>query len=294
MLPPVPSLARTAVATSYAQLNSLTKYPSILTLHALGERGRLTPDLTTPAIGGQALLATEKIDGTSVRLLVFADGSWVVGSRENLLTVSGDLLFDPAVGIVDGLRRQLFPAFADAAGRLPTLPYATRAAGPAPLTVVYGEFYGGKVTAQSKHYALPEQVGFRVFDVAVFTDADTLAKQLRAEVRALATWRETETPTGIRYGQPFLDSSALTAYLGQVGLPSVPLLPSLTFSTAELTQEQVLEWLRQHLPNTLAQLPGLGTPGRAEGAILRTADRSAIVKIRFEDYERTLTPRSKG
>lgn len=290
---PIPSLARAAVATSLAQLNSLTKYPSILTLHALGERGRLTSKLTTPAIAGQALLATEKIDGASVRLLVFADGSWVVGSRENLLTVSGDLLFDPAVGIVDGLRHQLFTAFADATGHLPTLSYATGSATHAPLTVIYGEFYGGKVTAQSKHYALPDQVGFRVFDVAVFTNADTLAQQLHTEVRALAIWRETETQTGIHYGQPFLATSALTPYLRQVGLPSVPVLPSITLSTAEFTQEQILGWLRQYLPTTLAQLPGLGKPGRAEGAILRTADRSAIVKIRFEDYERTLTPQPK-
>jgi hypothetical protein len=294
MIAPSTSQVRAVLAASPAQLNSLTKYPSILTLHALGERGRLTSVLTTPAIMGQPLLATEKIDGTSARLLVFADGSWVVGSREHLLAVSGDLLFDPAVGIVEGLRRQLFPAFATPTGLLPTLAYAPAAATPAPLTVIYGEFYGGKVTAQSKHYALPEQVGFRVFDVAVFAEADVLAQQLKAEARELATWRESETSIGLRYGQPFLPAAALTAYLTQVGLPAVPALPTVTLTEATVTLEQQLAWLHQQLPHTQAQLPGLATPGRAEGAILRTADRSSIVKIRFEDYERTLTPRGKG
>jgi len=295
MVSPLPSQARAYAATAQAQLNSLTKYPSILTLHALGDRGRLTAALTTPALESQLpLLATEKIDGTSARLLVFADGSYVVGSREHLLTVSGDVLFDPAVGIVDGLRRTVFPSFADAGGHLPALAYAIGPNTLAPLTVIYGEFYGGKVTASSKHYALPEQVGFRVFDVAVFADASALADQLRADVRELAQWRETETPAGMRYGQPFLPQPALAAYLAQVGLPGVPHLPPFALASPDLTHEQVLAWLRQHLPHTQALLPGGPAPGRAEGAILRTADRSGIVKIRFEDYERTLQPCPKG
>lgn len=288
------SQARTAVTTALASLNSLTKYPSILTLHALGERGRLTADLTTPAISGAPLLATEKIDGTSARLLVFADGSWVVGSREHLLTVSGDLLFDPAVGIVEGLRRLVVAARLDSAGHVPSLAYAPSPTTRAALTVLYGEFYGGKVTAQSKQYALPDQVGFRVFDVAVFADPDSVAQQLRLEGRDLATWRETETPLGLRYGQPFLPADQLATYLAQVSLAGVPTLPTLTLTTAEATHEHLLAWLQHQLPHTQAQLPGLATPGRAEGAILRTADRSAIVKVRFEDYERTLSGRAKS
>ncbi|MBO3272349.1 RNA ligase family protein [Hymenobacter defluvii] len=284
------SQARATATRSLSQLNTLTKYPSILTLHALGERGRLTTDFTTPGLFTQTLTATEKIDGTNARLLVFADGSYVVGSRENLLTVSGDLLFDPAVGIVDGLRRLVFPQFADEQGHLPSLVYQTAAGQPAPLTVLFGEFYGGKVTGSSKYYGPPTQVGFRVFDVVAFSDADALATQLQADIRDLSTWRETETPTGLRYGQPFLSETALTAYLAQVGLPAVPQLPAFT---AEATHEQVLEWLRQHIPHTQAALSGQATPGRAEGAILRTADRSAIVKVRFEDYERTLNQRGK-
>jgi hypothetical protein len=286
--------ARACAASSLAQLNSLTKYPSILTLHALGERGRLTSELTTPALFSRPLTATEKIDGTSARLLVFADGSYLVGSRENLLTVSGDLLFDPAVGIVDGLRRTVFPQLAESNGHLPTLAYSVGLAGPAPLTVIFGEFYGGKVTANSKNYAPPEQVGFRVFDVAVFADAPALADQLAADVRDLSAWREAETPAGLRYGQPFLSDAERATYLAQVGLPGVPQLPPFTAPAAEASHEYVLDWLRQYIPHTQAPLPGLPTPGRAEGAILRTTDRSAIVKIRFEDYERTLNQRNKG
>lgn len=295
MVSPLSSQARACAANAQAQLNSLTKYPSILTLHALGERGRLTAARTTPALENHLpLLATEKIDGTSARILVFADGSYVVGSREHLLTVSGDVLFDPAVGIVDGLRRTVFTQFADTEGQLPALAHAIGPNTPAPLTVIYGEFYGGKVTASSKHYALPNQVGFRVFDVAVFADASLLADQLRADVRELAQWREAETPMGLRYGQPFLPQPALAAYLAQVGLPGVPDLPPFVLAGPELTHEQVLAWLRQHLPHTQAPLPGGPAPGRAEGAILRTADRSGIVKIRFEDYERTLQQRPSG
>ncbi|WP_207896000.1 RNA ligase family protein [Hymenobacter gummosus] len=286
------SQARTAATRSLPQLNTLTKYPSILTLHALGDRGRLTPDFTTPGLFSQPLTATEKIDGTSARLLVFADGSYVVGSRENLLTVSGDLLFDPAVGIVEGLRRLVFPHYADEKGHLPRLVFGIDNGEPAPLTVLFGEFYGGKVTGNSKQYGPPEQVGFRVFDVAVFTDAPALATQLQADIRDLSTWRESETPTGLRYGQPFLPEIELAAYLAHVGLPAVPHLPA--YTAPDSTHESVLAWLREHISHTQAALPGQATPGRAEGAILRTADRSAIVKIRFEDYERTLNQRSKG
>ncbi|QNE42399.1 hypothetical protein F1C16_22545 (plasmid) [Hymenobacter sp. NBH84] len=169
----------------------------------------------------------------------------------------------------------------------------TAAGQPAPLTVLFGEFYGGKVTGNSKYYGPPTQVGFRVFDVAAFSDADALATQLQADIRDLSTWRETETPTGLRYGQHFLPETALAAYLAQVGLPAVPPLPTFTASADEATHESVLDWLRQHLPHTQAALPGHTEPGRAEGVILRTADRSAIVKVRFEDYERTLNQRGK-
>ena len=79
-------------------LNSLTKYPSIPTLHALGEKGRLTETLNVD-FSGDDVYATEKIDGTNARIIMLGD-EYIIGSRENLLTHSDDLLFDPAQGIV--------------------------------------------------------------------------------------------------------------------------------------------------------------------------------------------------
>ena len=282
------SRARAAVAQALPQLNTLTKYPSILTLHALGEKGRLTAALTTPAVLGQTLSATEKIDGTNARLLVFADGSYVVGSRENLLHVSGDLLFDPAQGIVEGLRRLVLAQHP--AHDLSRLAHRQPDGQPAALTVVYGEFYGGRVTAGSKHYGPPDLTGFRAFDVAAFPDEASLHQLLGREPHDLSLWREAETPAGLRYGQPFLATDALAAYLAQAGLPAVPALAALALpATAEaLSHEAVLTLLREQLPQTTAALHEAATPGKAEGIILRSADRRSIVKVRFEDYERTL------
>ena len=69
---------------------------------------------------------------------------------------SHDLYFDNAQGIVDGLRNLNIK-----------IPVTNK------LTVVYGEFYGGKTSANSKWYG-QDKNGFRVFDVAVYDDLSIL------------------------------------------------------------------------------------------------------------------------
>ena len=64
------------------KINSLTKYPSILTLHKLGQKGRLTSEWATD-IQGETMFATEKIDGTNVRIICLGN-EYLVGSREFL------------------------------------------------------------------------------------------------------------------------------------------------------------------------------------------------------------------
>ena len=49
--------------------------------------------------------------------------------------------------------------------------------------------------------------------------------------------------------------------------------------------DAVLRWLRDRLPASEARLDDAGG-GRPEGVVVRTSNRSSIVKIRYEDYER--------
>jgi len=67
------------------KINTLTKYSSILTLHKLGEKGRLKSELTTP-IQGETMYATEKIDGTNVRIICYGS-EYLIGAREFILLV---------------------------------------------------------------------------------------------------------------------------------------------------------------------------------------------------------------
>ena len=73
------------------RLNSATKYPSILTLHKLGEKGRLTADLNL--VPEADLVVTEKVDGTNTRIVFMPDGVYMIGSREHLLHAKGCLLY---------------------------------------------------------------------------------------------------------------------------------------------------------------------------------------------------------
>ncbi|GLY04525.1 RNA ligase family protein [Actinoplanes sp. NBRC 101535] len=243
-----------------AALNSLTKYPSIPTYHQLDPRnGSLTDEVTvfTGTVHG-----TEKVDGTNSRVILLPDGSYLLGSREELLYARGDLIGNPALGIVANLR-----PFAD-----------TLTAPDGRIRVLYLELYGGRIGGQAKQYSARGATGWRLFDVAEFTE-DDFADKLDWPPATISAWREDQ-------GQWFLGEDELTA----TGLELVPRLFRIDGSALPSGIAEMNTFLGEHLPATLVALDdsGLGGP---EGIVLRSGDRSVIAKARFQDYARTLKRR---
>lgn len=254
---------------SLGTLNSLTKYPSILTYHALGERGRLRPERNRTFAPAQRVIVTEKIDGTNTRIVLLPHtGEYLIGSREEWLHARGDLVCNPALGIVDAVRviaERCASALADPSG--------------APsIIAIYGEVYGGKVTAASKEYTAGdvERFGFRVFDAwrediaALAARSETLTPEQRA------AWREDAR-------QPWLDEDALARLALAIGVERTPRIEA---SAPPEGVPETFAWLRHTLPRSLASLAD-GATGQPEGLVVRTHDRSVIAKIRHEDYARS-------
>lgn len=246
-----------------AKLNSLTKYPSIPTYHTLDPRnGGLVEEVV--AFDG-LVIGTEKIDGTNARIICLPDGNYLLGSREELLYAKGDLIGNPALGIVDALK-DVAERLSDATGDN--------------ITVYYVEVYGGKVTAASKHYTSEQRVSFRLFDVAVIDEYDALLSQ---SAQQLSVWRESG-------GQMFVGEEALQEIATQKALTLTPRLFTLKGSELPTSIEAAHAFLQQHLPLSLCTLDTAAS-GRPEGIVLRAPDRSQIAKARYEDYERTMRKR---
>ncbi|KAB8144011.1 hypothetical protein F8S13_08980 [Chloroflexia bacterium SDU3-3] len=253
--------------TDLGRLNSATKYPSIATYHQLDPANGGLLEIATPY--AQAALATEKIDGTNARMIFLPDQSYLLGSREELLYARGDLIGNPALGIVDALR-------ADAERLVGQLASADA------ITVVYGELYGGKVTGASKQYTGERRVGYRVFDVVRLPLA-SYQELLAWEPQQIAQWRE-------QGGQPFLPEEALQQLAADAGLPVTPRLFSIEPGELPQSIDAALALLRERLPRSLSALDE-GAGGQPEGIVLRTLDRATIAKLRYEDYERTIRRR---
>lgn len=243
-----------------AALNSATKYPSIPTYHVLGERGALTED-ATPFVGD--VILTEKVDGTNARIIQLPGGDWFIGSREELLAARGDRVTNPALGIVAALRTV-------AEG------FSVRDS----ISVFYLEVYGAKVGAAAKQYTGTGQVGYRLFDVATVP-----AEVLGWPVERISAWREGG-------GQTFLTEEALTIAAGMEGLPLTPRLDVIAPGSLPTSVDEMSAWLNGSWLQTQVALDGQAV-GRAEGVVLRNADRSVIAKARFEDYARTLKRRAQ-
>lgn len=246
-------------STDLRFINSITKYPPIPTLHALGDRGIPTDEVLVD-FGGCVVDVTEKIDGTNARILL-SGYSFAIGSRENLLTVNGDVLYDPAQDIVAAIR--------DIANDLTEDTWD-------PLRVVYGEVYGGKVTGSSKQYTSDRAaMRWRVFDVVDY-DCGDLEHLREMSPEEVSRWRE-----GPRVD--FMETHERVAFCRTHNLDAVP---GLRASEPPPTDRRlVMEWLGDTIPESLAKIDATGL-GKPEGVVVRTPDRSRIAKVRFDDYRK--------
>ncbi len=251
--------------TDLVKLNSLTKYPSIPTYHLLDKRngGLLEEHLSFAG----AVLATEKVDGANSRIICLPDGSYLLGSREELLYARGDLIGNPSLGITDALRPR-----ADEACR----------PGLTSVLVYYCEVYGGKVTAGSKQYTGERLVGCRLFDVARIDDFEAV---LEKPVQAIAQWRDGG-------GQSFLPEPELQRAAAEAGIELTPRVSEVSAADLPGSVEDGLEFLGKTITRSGCVLDEKAG-GRPEGLVVRTPDRSHIAKLRFQDYERTLKRRRK-
>ena len=251
-----------------AKLNSLTKYPSIPTYHPLDPSDGSLLDEPMP-MGGPVLL-TEKIDSTNARVICFPDGTYLIGSRGELLYARGDLIGNPALGIVEALK--------PLAERMAA--HASDATTGDEISVYYGEVYGGKVTGASKQYTGHRRVGYRLFDVARMADVHELLERPASEI---SSWREGG-------GQAFVDEAELGRQAEQLDLRLTPRLGETAAAALPTSLETTLALLEQTTPKTRSALD-VGAGGTPEGLVLRTPTRSRIAKARFGDYRRTLKRR---
>ncbi len=239
------------------KLNSLTKYPSILTYHDLGERGSLLESLVEGKdySGFDQCFITEKIDGTNARI-IFDGKDYIIGSREELLYARGDRFGNPQLNIVNTIK--------------PIAEKHMKLDG-APLWIMFGEVYGGNVTSSSKQYTADRTFGFRLFDVA-----QVALDILYEPIEKISSWRE-------HGGQQFMDVNTILLFAEKYGVKSVPYREVVPGNDIPKDRIAMLKFL-QKFATTQA---GINAQGRAEGIVVRDFHRNLIRKMRFEDYERT-------
>lgn len=248
------------------RLNSLTKYPSIPTYHTLDPSNGSLTEAATPFVG--PVLLTEKVDGTNTRIAHLPDGSVLIGSRNEWLHALGDLVANPALGIVEAVRE-----IAERVAALTPPPTDT-------VRVAYGEVFGGKVTGASKQYTGTGAIAFRLFDVA---EVDRLGERLSQPAAAISAWRESSGPA-------FVGEAALHAEADRLGVDLTPRIGEIDGADLPRSVEDAAAFLDETLPATRVALDA-EAGGRPEGFVLRTPTRTVIAKARLGDYRRTLKRR---
>ena len=195
------------------KINSLTKYPSILTYHELGERGRLNNELSESKgfLDSDDVFVYEKVDGENSRIILFKNSyneiDFLIGSREELLFAEGDRIGNPYGNIAEFLK-PLAERIID--GIYPKGDWA--------LTVLFQESYGGKTKA-AKNYTESKTQGYRVFDVFSL-DKDELDRLLELPQEKIAEWRD-------HGNQPFYNEVEKKRLVESMDLEFAPLLETI-------------------------------------------------------------------
>lgn len=256
----------------FRKINSMTKYPSILTYHQIGERGMLSEKLSKNESFplGEKIYIYEKIDGENSRIILLnkrVSFDYFIGSREEILFAKGDRIGNPYGNISDLL--------------IPTadkLNHIFKDDKDTALIVIYLESYGGK-TKEAKNYTMKKTQSYKVFDIFSL-NYDEFNLLIDLPLEKIAIWRDNG-------GQPFYNEQQKQDFINKWNLLSAPLLEEV----------DCLPWSIEDIYNYLCKFKetkvGIDIQGKSEGIVVRTEDRSMIRKIRFEDYERTLGLRGR-
>lgn len=242
-------------------INSMTKYPSIPTYHTISPKDGTLTEGEVLSFGGRPVIATEKVDGTNARMIFLPDGNWLIGSREELLTASGDVVANPAYGIVDTLRESM--------NRI-----AERLSVNDTIGVFYVEVFGCRQLKAWKQYG-DGGSDFRLFDAVEYPDFEEILAQ---PIEKISAWRE-------HGGQEFLNENELEVAAQLNNLKLTPRLFDIDQRDLPREVKPMRDFLEEHCARTNV---GTNPAGRSEGLVLRSPGREVIAKVRFTNYDRTL------
>lgn len=261
------------------KLNSLTKYPSILTFHRMVDKGNLIDSPYEDNIND--FYATEKIDGTNTRIIIDRNDV-VIGSRENLLYLQNEYFYDTSQGIVEYFLKnnekidELINTFR---------PNLLRD----DIIVVYGELYGGKIGSGAKNYGSTND--FSVFDIVKINRnkySQNSINFLDWPIEKISNWRERETDDGIIYGQEFLSRSDIE----QFDFETIQLVPLLDIKFNDVNIDSVFKTLSE-FKQTLSQIDETAKLN-PEGVVIKNDKNKKRYKIRFEDYKKYFKERQSS
>lgn len=267
------------------KINTFTKYASILTMHQLWDKWVLKDELTTD-ISWETMYATEKIDGTNVRI-VYYKWEYLVGSRDEILYYSEDLYYAQNLGIVDRLHhiieQELWtPELWDWIWNSVSLSEENSDEN---MYIFYGELFGGNIGKYWKEYGGKNDFWFRLFDIVEVKPEEF--EIMYEELPRVSSWREHSIGTALEYGQNFL-----SVHDRESRFPHFQYVPTLELNFESYEHNHVLEKLEEVLPETMVKLTD-DWLGQSEWVVLRNHNRTKIVKVRFQDYKRTLKFKNK-
>ena len=248
------------------KINSLTKYPSILTYHKLGKGKLLTEDRNS-VFDDELAIYTEKIHGANGRIIVdpFA-GEYYIGSREELLVSSCEDLSPLAYR--DRLSIKIVSCLRDPAEWLLETYKTTFDQS---ILTFYFEVFGSGVGKEHLQYSSKNILDYRMFDVSKCS-----LDKLEWTIEQIAGWRS-------RGGQDFMCEEWLLNAPEMLDIPLTPRLSGYFPDRIPATIAETYRFLKNFSKTeVLLDDQGLGKP---EGIVVRNSDRSKIAKIRYEDYE---------
>lgn len=251
------------------KLNSLTKYPSILTYHKLAENKK--HGLQNEVIPSSRFKENddvylyEKIDGENTRIILISNGEnvdYFIGSRNELLHAKGDRIAIPTGNIANH--------FTPIAEKL-----AEQLVSNEGVHVIYFESYGG-TTPKAKNYTDNKLQSGRVFD-AFYLTLEEFENLLSKDKDKIASWRDNG-------GQPYLTCDERESLVSRLDLVAAPLLAVVKEEELPSDLFDMTQWMETYKITK----SGIDQEGASEGVIARTNNRSIISKLRFEDYQKTI------